>query len=86
MKKDIHPKNYRQVLFKDVSCDAEFLLWSTMDSKDTAVYSVDKKEYPLVKVEISSESHPFYTGNEKIIDTAGRIDKFKNRQAASKKK
>lgn len=86
MKKNTHPKNYRPVLFKDVSCDAEFLIWSTIESKETAVYSVDGKEYPLVKIEISSESHPFYTGNEKIIDTAGRIDKFKNRQAAAKKK
>ena len=86
MKKEIHPKSYRTVLFHDVSCDAQFLLDSTVATTETAVYKADGKEYPVYTIEISSESHPFYTGNEKIIDTAGRIDKFKNRMAAAKKK
>ncbi len=86
MKKEIHPKNYRQVIFRDNSSGTEFLIGSTVETKETATWK-DKKEYPLVSVEISSASHPFYTGNDKVIDTAGRVEKFKARQkAASAKK
>ena len=83
MKKDIHPKNFRPVLFKDASTDAEFLLDSTAQTTETAVYSGDKKEYPLFRLEISSSSHPFYTGTEVVLDTAGRVDRFKKRVAKS---
>lgn len=81
MKKDIHPKNNRLVLFKDASSDAEFLLYSTAPTTETAVYSKDKKEYPMFRLELSSASHPFYTGNEVVLDTAGRVDRFKKRTA-----
>ncbi len=84
MKKEIHPKNYRTVLFKDASSDAEWLIESTVDTKEKAT-AKDGKEYPTFRVEISSASHPFYTGKETILDVAGRVDKFKKRQAASKK-
>lgn len=84
MKKDIHPKNDRLVLFKDASSDAEFLLYSTANTTETAVFSGDKKEYPMFRLEISSASHPFYTGNEVVLDTAGRVDRFKKRVAKSK--
>lgn len=77
MKKEIHPKNYRVVAFKDLSNGHTFLTKSTVNTKDTI--EVDGVTYPLVKVEISSTSHPFYTGKMKLVDTAGRIDKFKNR-------
>lgn len=80
MKTEIHPKNYRLVVFKDLSCDYSFLTKSTIDTKDTVVWE-DGNEYPLVKLEISHKSHPFYTGKLKLVDTAGRIDKFKNRYA-----
>lgn len=86
MKKDIHPKNYRQVIFKDSSTGDEFLIGSTIESKEKASWK-DGKEYPLFNVEISSASHPFYTGNEKILDSAGRVEKFRSRETkASKKK
>ncbi len=75
MKQGIHPDNYRTVVFKDVSCDYEFLGKSCADSRDTITWK-DGNEYPLIKLEISSESHPFYTGKMKFVDTAGRIDKF----------
>jgi large subunit ribosomal protein L31 len=78
MKKDIHPKDYRLVVFKDMSNDYSFLTRSTVKSKETIVWE-DGKEYPLVKLEISHTSHPFYTGKMKLVDTAGRVDKFKNR-------
>ncbi len=78
MKADIHPKNYRLVVFKDTSIDYSFITKSTVNTKDTVVWE-DGKEYPLVKLEISDKSHPFYTGKVKLVDTAGRIDKFKNR-------
>ena len=85
MKQDIHPKNYRTVLFKDASNDqVEWLIESTVDTKETGT-AKDGKEYPLFRVEISSASHPFYTGKETVLDTAGRVDKFKKRQAAAKK-
>ena len=75
MKKDIHPKNYRLVVFKDFSVDTSFLGRSSADTKETIKWE-DGKEYPLVKLEISNESHPFFTGKMKFVDTAGRIDKF----------
>lgn len=75
MKKDIHPASYRTVVFKDFSCDEAFLSKSCANTKDTIVWE-DGKEYPLIKLEISSKSHPFFTGKVKFIDTAGRIDKF----------
>jgi len=75
MKKDIHPENYRFVVFKDFSCDHAFLTKSAAPSKETIVWE-DGKEYPLVKLEISSMSHPYFTGKMKFVDTAGRIEKF----------
>lgn len=78
MKKGIHPENYRMVVFKDISCDYAFLTKSTVPTRDTIVWE-DGKEYPLVKLEISNMSHPYYTGKMKLIDTAGRVDKFRNR-------
>jgi large subunit ribosomal protein L31 len=79
MKKDIHP-NYRTVVFKDLSCDFSFMGKSTIQTKDTITWE-DGNEYPLVKLEISSQSHPFYTGKQMLVDTAGRVEKFKNRYA-----
>ncbi len=81
MKKEIHPQNYRPVLFIDNSNGAEFIIASTVNTKDTAKSKVDKKDYPVFRLEISSASHPFYTGNEKSLDTAGRAEKFKQRVA-----
>ena len=78
MKKDLHPKSYRFVVFKDISCDYSFISRSTVETKDTVVWE-DGKEYPLVKLEISHMSHPYYTGKMKLVDTAGRVDKFRNR-------
>jgi large subunit ribosomal protein L31 len=75
MKKDIHPKNYRFVIFKDISNDESFLGRSCANTKDKAVWE-DGNEYPLIKMEISAMSHPFFTGKMKFVDTAGRIDKF----------
>ena len=85
MKKDIHPENYRQVIFADNSSGAKFLISSTVKTKETAKWT-DGKEYPVFHLEISSASHPFYTNQEKTIDTAGRVEKFKNRLAKSAKK
>jgi large subunit ribosomal protein L31 len=84
MKKDIHPESYRPVIFEDVTAGKRFLIGSTIESSRTDKWE-DGKEYPLVQVEISSASHPFYTGHSKIVDTAGRVDKFKKRAAAAKK-
>ena len=82
MKKGIHPETYRLVAFKDMSNEDVFITRSCATTKETL--EVDGVEYPLVKVEISNTSHPFYTGKVKIVDTAGRVDKFyqryKNRQ------
>ena len=78
MKKGIHPDNYRLVVFKDFSCDEAFITKSTVPTKDTIVWE-DGKEYPLVKLEISNMSHPFFTGKMKFVDTAGRIEKFKRK-------
>lgn len=75
MKEGIHPSNYRTVVFKDISCDKSFLTKSCANSKENVLWE-DGNTYPLVKVEISNESHPFYTGKMKFVDTAGRIDKF----------
>ena len=78
MKKDLHPKNYRLVVFKDMSNGTTFLSRSTANSNETIKYE-DGKEYPVIKLEISNTSHPFYTGKNVLVDTAGRIDKFKKR-------
>ena len=80
MKKDIHPKEYRSVVFKDMSNEIAFLSKSTVNTKDTIVWE-DGKEYPLIKLEISNTSHPFFTGKMKLVDTAGRVDKFRNKYA-----
>lgn len=79
MKKDIHPKTYRTVIFRDMSNGHQFLSRSTAETKETAVFEEDGKEYPVIKLEISNTSHPFYTGKNVLVDTAGRIDKFKKR-------
>jgi len=84
MKKDIHPDNYRQVIFRDNSSGEEFLIGSAVETTETSKWT-DGKEYPLFSVEISSASHPFYTGKEKMMDTAGRVEKFKAREAAAAK-
>ncbi|HNX44010.1 MAG TPA: type B 50S ribosomal protein L31 [Bacteroidales bacterium] len=78
MKKDIHPKEYRLVVFKDISNDYAFMTRSTVATKETIKWE-DGKEYPLVKLEISNTSHPFYTGKIKLVDTAGRVDKFRQK-------
>lgn len=80
MKKDIHPTNYRLVVFQDLNDNTTFLTRSTVATDDTI--KLDGVEYPLVKVHISSSSHPFYTGEERIVDIEGRVDKFKARAAA----
>lgn len=85
MKKDIHPEDYRMVVFKDLSNDYVFLSRSCAPSKENIKWE-DGNEYPLVKLEISSESHPFFTGKMQFVDTAGRIDRFKNRYARHAKK
>ena len=76
MKDGIHP-NYREVLFHDVSNDVKFVTRSTIQTRENITH--EGKEYPLVKIEVSSESHPFYTGQHKIVDTAGRVDKFRKK-------
>lgn len=80
MKKGIHPESYRFVVFKDMSNGTSFLSRSTAPSRETIVWE-DGKEYPLIKLEISNTSHPFYTGKNILVDTAGRIDKFRKRYA-----
>lgn len=85
MKKDIHPEEYRTVIFKDMSIDYSFMTKSTVEAKETIKWE-DGNEYPLIKLEISHKSHPFYTGKMKLVDTAGRIDKFKNRYKKFDKK
>lgn len=81
MKKDIHPSNYRPVVFQDLNNNETFITKSTVDAKDTI--TLDGVEYPLVKIHISSASHPFFTGQEKLLDIEGRVDKFKARQQAA---
>ena len=83
MKKGVHPENYRLVAFKDMSNDDVFLTQSTADTNETL--EVDGVEYPLIKLEISRTSHPYYTGKSKLVDTAGRIDKFKTKYSKFKK-
>lgn len=77
MKAGIHPE-YREVVFQDVTSDFKILTRSTIDTKETIKWE-DGKEYPLYKLEVSSSSHPFYTGQHKIVDTTGRVDKFRKR-------
>ncbi|MBL7700640.1 MAG: type B 50S ribosomal protein L31 [Ferruginibacter sp.] len=84
MKQGIHPNNYRLVVFKDMSNGTQFLSRSTAESKETVVYE-DGNEYPVIKLEISNTSHPFYTGKNVLVDTAGRIDKFNKRYAKKDK-
>lgn len=79
MKKDLHPQ-VREVVFKDISCDYAFLGTSTMNSQEKIKWE-DGKEYPLIKVEISSASHPFFTGKQRVMDAEGRIDRFKKKYA-----
>lgn len=79
MKAGIHPE-YREVVFQDMSSDFAFLTRSTVESKETITWE-DGKEYPLVKIEVSSASHPFYTGKHKVLDSGGRVDRFKKRYA-----
>jgi large subunit ribosomal protein L31 len=81
MKKGIHPE-YRQVVFQDISSDFAFLTRSTAETRDTIAWE-DGEEYPLIKVEISSRSHPYYTGQQKIVDTAGRVDRFRRKYGLS---
>ena len=83
MKQGIHPENYRFVAFKDMSNEEVFITKSTANTKETI--EVEGTEYPLIKLEISRTSHPFYTGKSKLLDTAGRIDKFKTKYAKFKK-
>lgn len=85
MKKDIHPEEYRSVIFEDVTSGERFLIGSTVQTPKKDKWT-DGKEYPVFQVEISSASHPFYTGQSKVIDTAGRVEKFKARMAAKKQK
>jgi len=84
MKKEIHPDNYRKVIFKDTTSGEEFLLSSTVATDKKGTWS-DGKEYPLSEVEISSASHPFYTGKDTVLDSAGRVEKFKARASKAKK-
>jgi large subunit ribosomal protein L31 len=83
MKTGIHPE-WNDVVFKDISCDYSFLGKSTQKSKEKIKWT-DGKEYPLIKVEISSASHPFYTGSQRVVDTEGRIDRFRKKYGAAKK-
>lgn len=76
MKPNIHP-DYREVVFHDISCDFKFICRTTAHARETIEF--EGKEYPLIKLEVSSESHPFYTGTQKIVDTAGRVEKFRNK-------
>lgn len=78
MKKDIHPKNYRPVIFHDNSSGERFIVGSTIATQSTEKWT-DGKEYPIAFVDVSSASHPFYTGQEKVMDTAGRVERFKAR-------
>ncbi len=80
MRKEIHPKSYRTVIFKDFSVDESWMGRSCANSKENVLWE-DGNEYPLIKLEISSHSHPFFTGKMKMVDTAGRIDKFNKKFA-----
>jgi large subunit ribosomal protein L31 len=83
MKKEIHPENYRPVVFKDMSNEEIFISRSTVNARETI--EIDGVTYPLVKLEITSASHPFYTGKQKLVDTAGRVDKFMSRYGSRNK-
>jgi large subunit ribosomal protein L31 len=85
MKKDIHPENYRKVIFHDNSNNERILVGSTVETTETDKWT-DGTEYPLKRMDVSSASHPFYTGQEKSLDTAGRVDRFKQRVAKAGKK
>ncbi|MAZ56580.1 50S ribosomal protein L31 [bacterium] len=85
MKTDIHPDNYRKVIFEDVSSGARFLIGSTITTEETTKWE-DGNEYPLKKMDVSSDTHPFYTGQEKVMDTAGRVERFKARASKQTKK
>jgi large subunit ribosomal protein L31 len=76
MKTDIHP-DYREVVFHDLSCDFKFVTRSTIATRETTNF--EGKDYPLIKIEVSAESHPFFTGKHKIVDTAGRVEKFRQK-------
>ena len=84
MKKDIHPESYRQVIFHDNSSGARFLIGSTVPTETTDKWE-DGKEYPVAHVDVSSASHPFYTGQEKVMDIAGRVERFKVRASRAQK-
>lgn len=86
MKKDIHPKNYRKVVFIDSGSNAQYLAFSTVNTTETVKYKDDGIEYPAYFVEISADTHPFFTGQERVLDTAGRVDKFKKRASLADKK
>jgi len=79
MKNEIHP-DYREVVFHDMSCDFKFITRSTIATRETINF--EGKDYPLIKIEVSAESHPFYTGKHKIVDTAGRVEKFRQKFGA----
>ncbi|MDR0866286.1 MAG: type B 50S ribosomal protein L31 [Candidatus Symbiothrix sp.] len=83
MKAGLHPESYRPVVFKDMSNDDTFITRSTINAKETI--EIDGVTFPLVKIEISNTSHPFYTGKQKLVDTAGRVDKFMSRYGSRKK-
>lgn len=84
MKKDLHPKT-RLVIFQDTQTNRQYLIESTISTKDTVVYEADGKEYPVVKVEVSSDTHPFYTGQQTFVQAAGRVERFNKRYAVSQK-
>jgi len=86
MKKESHPDNYRPVLFIDNSDGTEFIISSTIKTSETGKAKTDGKEYPIYRLEISSATHPFYTGQEKTLDSAGRVERFKQKQAKAKAK
>ena len=85
MKKEIHPKNYRPVLFIDNSDGTEFIIPSTVATKETAKADSEKKKAPLFRVEMSSATHPYYTGEIRTLDTGGRVERFKQKQSKAKK-
>lgn len=85
MKTDIHPENYRMVIFHDNSSGERFLIGSTIETEATDKWT-DGNEYPVAYVDVSSASHPYYTGTEKVMDTAGRVDRFKQRASKAGKK
>ena len=84
MKKDTHPTDYRQVVFVDQASGIQFLIGSTVETTETITF--EGKEYPMKLVEISSASHPFYTGEDRSLDKTGRVERFKQKVAAAKKK